>query len=182
MVRAILDGSKTHDRRPVRVQLPDGFAPGRVSLDWLHPNTPGKTKSYGLLLNDRAACVSPFGGPGDHVWVRECFADASRIKLSVKRVWIECLLEISAEDAIREGVLLPHDCPHRVECEMPGSVGVGSWDDDMDWAGGGKGWHNCMCAVDAFCAGWDSVYASKGYGSVTGPVVWGCEFERGEET
>lgn len=223
MVRAILNGSKTQTRRPVKVQLPDGFDPGRVSLGWLHPNTEPEKQSYGFWLADRAACVSPFGGPGDYLWVRECFCIesnfnvdeypppfvdgrplkrlgdqsvgrfweqphyratdpepalaypdgpdggpcvrwqpsihmprwASRIGLLVKRVWVEWLQEISHADAIAEG------------CHA-----LTDWDLGRDDAEPPRAqFHNR----------WDSIYAAKGYGSVTGPVIWGCEFERRPE-
>lgn len=70
MVCAILDGRKSQIRLPVKAEIPDGFKP---QLDWLHPNTEPTKQSYGFWLTDRAACVSPFGGPRDRLWIREAW-------------------------------------------------------------------------------------------------------------
>ena len=102
---------------------------------------------------------------------------ASRTKLVVKRAWRDRIQDISPHDAVKEGVHLPYDCPHRDDCALPGSVGVGSYDDDLAAACGGRGWHECRCAVEAFRRQWDFIYAAKGYGFGDNPWVWGCEFE-----
>lgn len=58
MVRALLDGSKTQTRRPVK-----GFA-----LELLAPD--GFTPEY-VAMPENHNC--PFGYQGDHIWVRETF-------------------------------------------------------------------------------------------------------------
>jgi len=73
MVRSILNGSKTQHRQPMALGFPLALSSG-PALDWLHPNTEPEKQSYGFWFNDRTAIVSPFGGPGDYLWVRECFA------------------------------------------------------------------------------------------------------------
>lgn len=70
MVRAILDGSKTQTRRPVKVQ-PGDVLWGSNGLEWSWlSNTDGGTPA------DFVRC--PFGVPGDRLWVRETWAPDPR--------------------------------------------------------------------------------------------------------
>lgn len=133
MVRAILAGSKTQTRRPVK-----GWA-----LEWLQP---GMFEPDYVALPSNAAC--PYGYAGDRLWVRETWAAfdadwrhpgkpadlrdgpwpnvayaadgdfplgagrpsihmprwACRLELEVTRVRVDRLQAINASDAIAEGV------------------------------------------------------------------------------
>ncbi|MBJ7555426.1 hypothetical protein [Marinomonas spartinae] len=84
MVKAILDGRKTQTRRPVKSQPSNGWAFegaesggafGRITSS--HP----KKGKFGAFVRRRVGTdfpeadieVSPYGMPGDHLWVRETF-------------------------------------------------------------------------------------------------------------
>lgn len=167
MVRAILPGTKTQTRRPVKLNLSGRLQKG--GKQW-HVDDPNATKA------------SPFGISSDRLWVRETFtiingevvyrADyqaslpfagcrwspsihmprwASRITLEVKRVWTEYLQDISEADARAEGVKIPH-CVTTLA--------------DM---------HKASRA--SFRDTWDSIYAKRGFGWHTNPCVRVCEFK-----
>lgn len=160
MVKAILEGRKTQTRRPIKC----GFLPG----------APGRFDAYKTengvygFENDDEVFRSPFGKPGDVLWVREsarvvrlsgpyqeigpdgkiwdeyhtidiiydaddmpntvdwpdrmkwkpisghkipngCHKEACRLKLKVKRVWVERVQDISEDDAIAEGIEIHTD-------------------------------------------------------------------------
>ncbi len=133
MVRAILDGTKTQTRRPVK----------SLALEWLQPGM--FTPEY-VAMPENGLC--PYGQPGDQLYVRETWARddedgalfyradvgtgneaddwqrniddgasgyrwkpsihmpraASRITLEVTAVRVERLQDISEADAIAEGI------------------------------------------------------------------------------
>ena len=100
VVRAILDGRQTQDRRPMKPQ-PIGV---------LHEDEGGHYEWKGLqvdLANDLAP-YSPFGKPGDVLWVREPFAIKSKSKpLALQRRPIECYMEyVHGADQLKEGYKL----------------------------------------------------------------------------
>lgn len=77
MVRAILDGRKTQTRRVMKNQPPDDVAP--ISVSRYHPTivdrngdeAPGD-EIFGAYSDDGEwGCKSPFGEPGDRLYVRE---------------------------------------------------------------------------------------------------------------
>lgn len=83
MVRALLDGSKTQTRRPVkpqprlitsndgapiwRLDLRDGFINSRDETTWPETMTRHSVDQNGNVY----PAVSPYGASGDHLWVRE---------------------------------------------------------------------------------------------------------------
>jgi hypothetical protein len=77
MVRALLDGRKTQTRRIVKHELP----PGRDEFfAWFGGdlrNAPNGCAPDGLWARGKSGithvAASPFGVPGDRLWVRECF-------------------------------------------------------------------------------------------------------------
>lgn len=83
MVQAILDGRKTQTRRPVKPQ------PERTKFGWFCPSKKD-TKAYSRLEGDELNCemirYSPFGQPGDVLWVREtcCQYDDDHIINGIK--------------------------------------------------------------------------------------------------
>ncbi|ENH6339276.1 hypothetical protein ABWH74_002617 [Burkholderia vietnamiensis] len=77
MVRAILEGRKTQTRRVMKHQPPDDVAP--ITVARYHPTivdrrgdeAPGP-EIFGAFSDDGEwGCKSPFGEPGDRLWVRE---------------------------------------------------------------------------------------------------------------
>ena len=83
---------------------------------------------------------------------------AARIRRRVVSVTVERLLDITEEDARREGV------------EM---------DDDGEWIGGhhkSGGIIICESARDAFWSLWNGIYSANGIGWRTNPWVWRIEF------
>ncbi|KWN75825.1 hypothetical protein [Burkholderia ubonensis] len=77
MVRAILGGRKTQTRRVMKHQPPDDVAP--ITISHYHPTivdrhgeeAPG-AEIFGAFSDDGEwGCKSPYGEPGDRLWVRE---------------------------------------------------------------------------------------------------------------
>jgi hypothetical protein len=76
MVRAIRDRLKTQTRRPVKPQ--PTWDVRRIACDWYEPAViqrgeivPGP-QVYGFA-DEEYVWISPFGAPGDTLWVRECW-------------------------------------------------------------------------------------------------------------
>ncbi len=70
MVRAVLDGSKTMTRRPIKPQ--PALVTGKRDLWRWHPRR-GYDVNMEHLNKSLIAELSPYGGPGDKLWVREKF-------------------------------------------------------------------------------------------------------------
>lgn len=73
MVRAILDGRKTQTRRVVKPQPPGGVEIARLGGDRL-PSTGEPMKYHAMTVGqaeDTQWYSSPYGVPGDRLWVRE---------------------------------------------------------------------------------------------------------------
>ena len=179
MVRALLDGRKTQTRRIVK--NPDYY--GCLTGDCPH--------TLQEECNQALTEASPYGQPGDRLWVREThringtmggprvtyradnaerfpkapdtssawIADdnhwrpsifmphwASRITLELTGVRVECLRDISEEDALAEGVEPytpgPTGMARGEPQEMPSAAyrtlweqinGAGSWDKNPPW-------------------------------------------------
>lgn len=89
MVRAILAGQKTQTRRVVKPVGNDG---GFVLLDhgkgwWPYRSDDGDSTTHtvkrgGKLYHDETPHASPYGTPGDHLWVREAFGWAQVATIS----------------------------------------------------------------------------------------------------
>ncbi|HEP6287983.1 TPA: hypothetical protein VDA67_006494, partial [Burkholderia vietnamiensis] len=86
MVQAILDGRKTQTRRVMKHQPPVDVSP--ITAARYHPTivdrhgeeAPGP-EIFGAFSDDGAwGCKSPFGEPGDHLWVRETWGVAGDMK------------------------------------------------------------------------------------------------------
>lgn len=76
MVRALLDGRKTQTRRLVKPQ-PHGEVPSSILPGWYEPLRVGRdgieypgSPVYGFA-SEYQGWPSPFGAPGDRLWVRE---------------------------------------------------------------------------------------------------------------
>lgn len=143
MVRAILDGRKTQTRRVYR---------DRPS-DFVHDQN-------GPIFS----LPTPYGSPGDRLWVRETWVPASRehcsvadypadnywasrIKLEVTAVRVQRLQEIREDDAKAEGV----------RCAEIGCLGP--------------------TYRSSFCTLWDLIYGKRTPWS-SNPWVWAITFSR----
>lgn len=189
MVRAVLAGTKTQHRLPVKTPVPSS----PPKLDWLYPNIESSRQSYGyyfarpnMLLPDSIACISPFGGPADRLRIKECWA------ISVAYDSYGTVSNHVVEVAYRAGggfdfehergrwrpsthmprwaerIVLPITrvwIEHVQDISREGALAEGH-------VGSGFGPRYDFRRL------WDSIYADKGYGFGENPWVWGCEFEK----
>jgi hypothetical protein len=184
MVSAILDGRKTQTRRPVKPQP-------NARIELCSYNGWSTTHNVNGCTCD-GQYKSPFGSPGDRLWVRETFLlstkgkpfyrastnlpgakwkpsihmprHASRITLEVVSVRVERLREISEEGAIAEGI-------------SRGKNKSVWWCDEV-YQGVKDKSPISPTAKKAFEDLWDSIYAAKGTGWDANPWVWVVEFKR----
>lgn len=196
MVRALLDGSKTQTRRPVK----------GIALSWIDS---GLTPEF-VVSPENSIC--PYGYARDRLWVRESFwgcdlpgygdqpcvvyddewvgkdykpseerpwgrkfgripsihmpRDCSRILLEVVSVRVERLNDCSKADAIAEGI-------HRYEhfwrdCEYPLP--------DMAYEPVKDSVTRYSCPVQAYQALWESINGAASWAA--NPWVWCIEFKR----
>ena len=202
MVQAILAGRKTQTRRPVKPK-PDG------AWDMQVPRADMSIYKDKYVWWDGNFCsdlCSPFGAPGDILWVRErlyfdmdagwkywadeslvegdysakkqyCPSihmpyDACRLKLRVKRVWVERVQDISEEDSKAEGVIYERD-QSTYGLEWDGMFRVY---DCMNcghcYKTAGEASRCCEYRM-AFEDVWQSIYKNWN----ENPWAWACEFE-----
>jgi len=173
MVRAILAGTKTQTRRPVKQSsivehpaIPGAFVVTIGKMQWWLNCQ--KDHPYHILNG------CPFGKVGDRVWVKEAYsfdenlepiyrADgvslekgiswnslstmpqrASRITLEITEIQVEKVQEITEDDAMAEGM--------EIKCDSTGRT--------------------------RFRNGWDKIYKEKGFGWDANPWVWVISFRR----
>jgi hypothetical protein len=191
MVRAILDGRKTHTRRVLK-----------SSTEFKGPYNPEYIQAHKDSKGWESIC--PYGKVGDRLWVREsfrmfdatkdCYHDEvcacpvkhgnplymadedyegpwrpsifmprlySRITLEVVGIRVERVQDISASDALAEGI----ERSQRVK----GMAVIKN--DDL-------GGYDVVKPVYAFYRLWDSINAKRGYSWESNPWVWVIEFKR----
>lgn len=175
MVRALLDGSKTQTRRPVK-----GFA-----LELLAPEM--FTPEY-VALPENHNC--PYGYQGEHLWVRESYADIgarltyradlddgahckvvkwipsihmfradSRILLEIVSMRVERLNDCSEADARAEGAKHYEPANH---------LSHGGWSHD--------GHYVHETALASYVKLWESINGADSWD--VNPWVWVVEFRR----
>lgn len=182
MVRAILAGTKTQTRRPLK-HVPEGRVDNyrNIEKDFWKPFCKSLLGGEDLLVGNRIKC--PFGKVGDRLWVKEAYSfdenlkpiyrdDGvslekgiswnspstmlkwnSRITLEITDIRVERVQEITHEDAIAEGVkAYQGDFPLQ-EKDMP-------------------------LSCHAFVHLWNSLYKKKGFGWDANPWVWAITFRR----
>ncbi len=193
MARAILDGRKTQTRRIIKPQPETAAALGDGVFSLCYP---------GMIWRP-----SPYGRPGDRLWVREAFwlkdgymprykADnphwkdvrwtpsihmpryLSRITLEITEIRVERIREISGDDAVTEGVTYPVAPSEK----HPGKCSV-LWNISSEFsplnyiAKKDQGDHAKIMRAH-FAALWDELNFKRGYGWKANPWVWVIEFQR----
>lgn len=184
MVRAILDGRKTMTRRVIKPQprlTPSGL--------WMRSGPCEERLLYGTIRHEDGSTDkihewhdSPYGQPGDRLWVRETFA---------------CLEPLARTPIIYAADRGPKDYRWRPSIHMPrwasritleiAAVRVERVQDitekDVEaeglslqpWSGEGPaGWPKTA----GFAQLWDSLNAKRGYGWDANPWVWVISFKR----
>lgn len=198
MVRALLDGRKTQTRRVMKPQPP-------TVIDRDGDEGPGPE---GWGASSEYECIrSPYGVPGDRLWVRETFmhsfagentsaccylADAgtgrwlqatseehaksswkgmwkpsifmprwaSRITLEITEVRVQRLQEISAEDAIAEGI------KRELSCDGENYGWLPAHDGDFELSNFPR---------NAFAAAWMHINGAESWDA--NPWVWAISFQ-----
>lgn len=181
MVRAILDGRKTQTRRPVRyVEAATGvkvyFVGQTVTTDFEKIDF-DKVSIAGERIGDRLAKQSPFGMPGDTLWIQEAFAlnmmgtydyRASvhpdyhpdftwRSSTQMPREASRINLLITGFQIARVNDITRGDCMAE-GCPFPN---MEKGENPVDW----------------FASLWDSIYAKKGYSWESNPWVYVIDFK-----
>ncbi|WP_321933421.1 hypothetical protein [Burkholderia cenocepacia] len=214
MVRAILEGRKTQTRRVIRCQPPEDVAP--ISVSRYHPTVvdrhgdevPGK-EIFGASSDDGEwGCKSPFGEPGDRLWVRETcradelgsgldgvryLADDAFRKIEDSLLAAERWLDLNAYRG-REGATVPAiHMPRwasRITLEITGvraerlqSISESdARDEGVTIADHHMRGYSAGAfrppSIRAFHDLWDSLNAARGYGWDVNPWVWVVEFRR----
>ena len=178
MVRAILDGRKTQTRRVIKPQ-PELRANGSV-LWWKND-----------MLVPESTYRSPYGAPGDRLWVREsfCYTEGG---IAV------CHKENCTKDEFREGWWIgnifigpvkwrpPIHMPRwasRITLEVT-AVRVERVQDISEEDALAEGvwaaykWAISCTPILGFKRLWDSINAKRGYSFDSNPFVWVIEFRR----
>jgi len=176
MVQAILDGQKTQTRRVVT---------NKEFLSWIGV---GFSDEFIKLPENHWSEKCPYGQPGDRLWVRETWAEkdegvayratppkacwgntkwkpsifmprwASRITLEITDVRVERLKDMTADDALCEGI----------SREIRTRMGWASEESEESF--------NFFESRHTFSLLWNSINEKRGYGWDTNPFVWVIEF------
>lgn len=179
MVRAILDGTKTQTRRVLK----DGF------WNWWQVNDPvclSRMRCPYGVPGDRLWVREAFSRDilcdGKHGIAYRADGDdqinreegeywrsavhmprwASRITVEITDVRAQRINQISAQDAIAEGI-----------SPIPRSAGPNFFSHRTD-----LGWYCAPTAQECFWHLWDSINAKRGYGCAANPWVWALTFRR----
>lgn len=176
MVRAILNGSKTQARWPIEPQPSDVIGES-MQLDYMgaFPRKGGQPMYK-----------SPFGVPGDQIWVRErCYLPPERFQ----NIGVQYPADVSEKD-LQEAkrTLLPLGWKSRPSTNMPRwasridllvkKIWVERVRDISETNARLEGVARMASYVTGFAEFWDSIYAAKGFGWDANPWVWVIEFER----
>jgi hypothetical protein len=99
-VRAVIDGSKTQHRVPLKRQPPEDC--GKIEVGWYNPTVvvkgeeqPGPRTFGAYSLDGDWGCKCPFGAPGDRLWVHNGWWPSTEVELvdvliarEAKFVWV----------------------------------------------------------------------------------------------
>ena len=189
-VRAILEGRKTQTRRPVIGMPQDHVLCGsrtfvRHGAEWHFPKCIETDNVPAAVLK------SPFGKPGDRLWVRECFSgewffDYYKTKPSLWDksspiwYWADGGPEYGDWTRPKPSIHMPR-WAGRITLEIK-RVWVERLQ-EIDEGGAVAEGRMCVGVGDdwaregSFKLGWNTVYAKKGHDWDKNPWVWCCEFE-----
>jgi hypothetical protein len=128
MVCALMEGTKTQDRRALKLQ-PSGAPSFGLSP---MPNASGRPVFYagwdGPAADGSTCCICPYGVPGGRLWVRD-----AGLTLEITAVRVEKLQVISRGDAMAEGCPFPNMAQGRDPREWYAGLydathGPGAWE------------------------------------------------------
>ncbi|WP_334034710.1 hypothetical protein [Burkholderia cepacia] len=210
MVRAILEGRKTQTRRVVKHQPPDDVA--SIIVSHYHPTivdrhgeqVPGD-EIFGAYSDDGDwGCKSPFGEPGDRLWVREAWQHSNH---PLGPYDADCLVHYRADylddphgpdgekspegkyRTWRPSIHMPR-AASRITLEITGvrverlqsisesdARAEGVTIEDHHMRGYCAGEH-LPPSIRAFRDLWDGLDADRGQGWDANPWVWAIEFRR----
>ncbi len=209
MVRAILEGRKTQTRRPVVAgatqtwltpdlirSVPHGKMYADRGLWHMHHPAAG-TRHMGVDVEHDSplGCVkSPFGVPGDLLYVRETHHLGSNGSVRYRAdygEWDPFDADLCGDDCSMVGEKwLPSIHMKREHSRITLRVldvrveRVQEIDAEGAWEEGFREHDDGSLleeeSVDAFRWTWDAIYAAKGLGWDANPWVWVCEFEKVE--
>lgn len=191
MIQAILERRKTQHRVPVKPQPSADSANCSYHPDWWPPE-----KAAGVHFNCTCGfLVSPFGGPGDRLSVRECYLPRrSRDGLTHVTAYRADGYELESGEQWVPSTNMPRDASRIMQevCEVRRQQvqdisdaesleeGIrnttnrfGSYRNYM------RGWPRYLATPrKSFATLWDSIYAGKGLGWAENPWVWAGTFKR----
>ena len=190
-VQAILDGRKTQTRRVIDPQPDPAWA-------FCAPRLIGDKWSFGVLQTsgfNQQEWKSPYGQPGDRLWVREAWhlwsnatdwhvvsysAEAEENGATVTTHAVKCERELKVLETrgSKAGRFMPREFS-RITLEIV-SVRVERVQEISSGDCVAEGIHPDLSPFRKaeFHELWDSINAKRGYGWSANPWVWAIEFER----
>lgn len=195
MVRAILDGRKTQTRLPLKTQ-PETYM-GETGLQFELPGWHGS-----LGVEKFVEHSSPFGGPGDTLWVRETWQPCNdgdnpgqiiaayrsdweangspegplggkwRPNIHMPRWASRITLKVTKVRVERIQDISERDA---IAEGIHGPNRFGAWRDYAKVPTVDRRFR--ATPIESFASLWDSIYAKKGFGRDVNPWVWAVEFE-----
>lgn len=193
MVRAILDERKTQTRRPVKPQPPKDH--GKILGPEMYSplvygrngeEKPGK-EVFGIYDDTGewgAKC--PYGKVGDHLWVRETWAECKHVTINgsptalYKSTYIQPSKFPEFTPKWRPSIFMPR-WASRIDLEITGlrAERIQNITEEDAIAEGieQKEPNNVVSAKYRFAQLWDSINAKRGFGWDKNPLVWVIEFK-----
>lgn len=180
MVRAILDGRKTQTRRVITPQpIVEPYRYGGMVVNWKD-----KISAPPNIASEALARFCPYGGVGDHLWVRETWG-IRFYQYGLERTEGEQVVYRATDDIQMRwtpSIHMPR-AYSRITLELTG-VRVERAQDisEADAIAEGVDYipeaPAAMNHRTAFAGLWNSINAARGYGWDVNPWVWVLEFQQ----